>query len=125
MVSLSKHPTIVGLIRGSDEKTVFVAHNHPSTKKFSYTDFSVILMNESVFGISAITNTGEAHILVKTEDYDRESAFILLTQIRDKYLEKSNGIYDEQMDSNVVKEFLKICGNVGLIYQKGGGGHEK
>ena len=122
-VPLSQNPIICSMLINAQQNSVFVAHNHPSTQKFSYTDFSVILINDSVFGISVITNTGEVHILYKTEKYTGKDAFELLTGIKQKYV--GNNKLTETEDSLISKEFLKRCRECGLCYKKGGGTNGK
>lgn len=119
-VKLSSNPIICDMILRSEEKTVFVAHNHPSTQKFSYSDFAVILSNDSVLGISVVTNTGEVHILSKNAEYSYNKSIELLRKIKnDNKTEKG---FD---DKKVVDEFLKYSKNVGLKYIKGGGKYVK
>lgn len=120
VVKLSMHPTIADVIENSKENSVFVMHNHPSTQKFSYSDLGVLLANNSVFGISVITNTGELHILYKIDGYDKTKTIDFLRDIRNKY---NTG--DVLNESELVDEFLKKCSKSNLIYVKRGGKNGK
>ena len=120
VVNLNQHPTIADLIMNSNDNSVFVMHNHPSTQKFSYSDLGVLLANNSIFGISVVSNTGETQVLYKAINYFKPNVIELLKDIRTKHY--SNGSLDE---IEVVNEFLKQCFDVGIVYKKRGGTNGK
>lgn len=45
-------------------------HNHPSGELFSHTDIAPFVMNENMQAITAVGNSGNVYMLIKTDDYD-------------------------------------------------------
>ena len=90
---------------------LFLAHNHPSTQNFSYSDLGVFLMNDNIQGMSVVTNLGAVHMIVKTAKYDFVAVYETLKQIRQQY-----GAIDGETDAAIVREFLKGAGKLGIEY---------
>lgn len=111
-VDIFANPFAFEMLNRSSEKELYLLHNHPSTKSFSYTDIGVFLMHDNIGGITVVTNTGDVHILYKSENYSFEYAYEAIIQIRSDY---SIDVLDEENDAEVVKRFLKVCKKCGII----------
>ena len=107
-VDIFENPIAVSMAEHSD--SLFLTHNHPSTKDFSYSDLGVFLSNDSFKGISVVSNTGDVHILYKSDKYNFDKAYEAISDIRAQY-----GEYNEEVDASIVKDFLKISKSVGII----------
>ena len=107
-VNIFENPIAVSM--ADHNSSLFLAHNHPSTQDFSYSDIGVFLMNDSFKGISVVSNSGDVHILFKTEKYDFDKAYELLSDIKSKF-----GDYNDEIDRAIVKDFLKQCKRCGII----------
>ena len=103
-------PNAVSMSDHAEDKSLFLAHNHPSTQDFSYSDLGVFLMNDSIGGISVVSNTGDVHIIFKSEKYNFDRAHELMVSIKSQY-----GSYDSEVDRLIVKEFLKNSKKVGIM----------
>lgn len=108
-VDIFENPNAVSMANSG--RVLFLAHNHPSTQNFSYADIGVFLMNDSINGLSAVSNMGVAHIIAKSDKYDFAKAYEALSDIRRKY-----DIVDEETNKLIVKEFLKIAKSLGIEY---------
>ncbi len=108
-VDIFENPNAVSMANSG--RVLFLAHNHPSTQNFSYADIGVFLMNDSINGLSAVSNMGVAHIIAKSDKYDFAKAYEALSDIRRKY-----DIVDEETNKLIVKEFLKIAKFLGIEY---------
>jgi hypothetical protein len=107
-VNIFENPVAVSMAGHSN--FLFLAHNHPSTKDFSYSDLGVFLSNDSFKGISVVSNTGDVHILYKSDKYDFDKAYEAISDIKSSY-----GEYSEKVDAAIVKDFLKISKSLGII----------
>ncbi len=111
-VNVFENPLAFEMLRHSGNMELFLIHNHPSTKTFSYSDIGVLLLHDAIGGITVVTNTGDVHLLYKTNKYSFEQAYESLSEIRHRYTEKN---LDETADADVVKLFLKSCKDYGII----------
>lgn len=109
-VNVFLSPNAVSMSDHAEDKSLFLAHNHPSTQDFSYSDLGVFLMNDSIGGISVVSNTGDVHIIFKSEKYNFDRAYELMVSIKSQY-----GSYDSEVDRLIVKEFLKNSKKVGIM----------
>lgn len=109
-VNVFLNPNAVSMSDHAEDGSLFLAHNHPSTQDFSYSDLGVFLMNDSIGGISVVSNTGDVHILFKSEKYDFDRAYELISSIKSQYSD-----YDSEVDRLIVKEFLKNSKKVGIM----------
>ena len=107
-VNIFENPIAVSMAGHSN--SLFLTHNHPSTKDFSYSDLGVFLSNDSFKGISVVSNTGKVHILYKSDRYDFDKAYEAIIDIKSNYKE-----YNEETDAAIVKDFLKISKSLGII----------
>ncbi len=98
------------MIRNAEESNLFLLHNHPSTKTFSYSDIGVLLTNDKISGITAVSNAGVVNTLYKTPKYDAELAISIMKDIRSNYPK----ILSEADDHAIVKQFLKISERYGV-----------
>lgn len=108
-VNIRDNPMARDMIRNANEKSLFLLHNHPSTKIFSYTDIGVFLTNDSYGGMTAVANNGVVNTIYKTSRYNRNLAISAITKIRAEYPVRLSG----SDDINIVKRFLKVgkaCG---------------
>lgn len=109
-VNIFENPIARDMIRNADEKSLFLIHNHPSTKIFSYTDIGVLLTNDSYAGMTAVANTGVISTIFKTARYDRNNALRVIKSIRINYPQILSG----SDDIDIVKHFLKVSGSCGI-----------
>lgn len=109
-VNIFDNPAAYSLAGNSENNSLFLAHNHPSTQSFSYADIGVFLSIDSLAGMSVVSNTGDVHILFKTEHYNFNFAYDALAGIK-----KKTGSYTPENDMIYVKEFLKISRKLGII----------
>lgn len=63
-VNVFKNPVAYAMADNSEDNSLFLAHNHPSTQTFSYSDLGVFLSNNSIGAMSVVSNTGDVHILM-------------------------------------------------------------
>lgn len=109
-VNVFLNPNAVSMSDHAEDGSLFLAHNHPSTQDFSYSDLGVFLMNDSIGGLSVVSNTGDVHILFKSEKYNFARAYELMASIKSQY-----DSYDSEVDRLMVKEFLKNSKTVGIM----------
>lgn len=110
-VDIFENPIARDMYRNSSECELYLLHNHPSTKTFSYSDIGVLLVNAKLRGITVISNAGNTEVLQKTEKYDYDAARRALEKIRMEY--KTQTLNEEQ-DAEIVKRFLKISKKFGI-----------
>lgn len=109
-VNIFNNPLARDMNRNAKEKDLFLIHNHPSTKNFSYTDIGTLLLNDNIGGMTAVANNGVVNTIYKTPRYDFNRAFSLISDIRSKYPEKLS----DKDDIAIVKQFLKGSKNCGI-----------
>ena len=109
-VDILQNPNAYAMVGRGADKTLFLAHNHPSTQNFSYSDIGVLLRLDSLFGMSVVTNTGDVHILYKTSKYDFNKAYEYIKAIRSEY-----EVYNADIDAEIVKKFLKDSKSIGIV----------
>ena len=102
VINISNDDKISSLIAGSPDNTLFISYCHPELIGFSYSDILMLLLNNSVKGISLIGLCGRIHILYKNKEFDLKKATDLLISV----------------DSII--DFTKNCYKVGMIYKFGG-----
>lgn len=107
-VNIFNNPLAVAESRRCDN--LFLAHNHPSTMNFSYSDLGVFLLNDCLKGISVVSNTGDVHILYKTDKYNFVMAFDFMKKERQKY-----EFYNADVDKKIVDTFLKNSYKFGIV----------
>ena len=115
-------------IRFAPYRTIFIMHNHPSTQNFSYSDIMLFAINMSVYGITVVTNTGETHILCKTEKFEYQKFKEFICIMRENIIEQLKEISDTEYKQKVIqetlaKEIVKYSEKLGLYYKHGGGTH--
>ena len=108
-VNIFKNPIAYAMSNSSEDKSLFLAHNHPSTQTFSYSDLGVFLCNDSIGAMSVVSNTGEVHILFKSDNYSYTKAIEKLMDIKDTF-----GGYSPDVDLLIVKSFLKNSEKFGI-----------
>lgn len=108
-VNIFKNPIAYAMSNSSEDKSLFLAHNHPSTQTFSYSDLGVFLCNDSIGAMSVVSNTGEVHILFKSDSYSYTKAIEKLMDIKDTF-----GGYSPDVDLLIVKSFLKNSEKFGI-----------
>lgn len=109
-VDILQNPNAYAMVGRGADKTLFLAHNHPSTQNFSYSDIGVLLRLDSLFGMSVVTNTGDVHMLYKTSKYDFNKAYEYIKAIRSEY-----EVYNADIDAEIVKKFLKDSKSIGIV----------
>ena len=111
---------VVTLKMDSSFGELVVAHNHPTTRNFSFADISVFVYDEYVATLSVVTNQGQVYILQKQESFNYGEAQELLRELLDKY-EIRKYPNDEIRQKSAAKEFIKRAGKVGIWYGTGKG----
>lgn len=109
-VNILNNPLARDMFRNAKENNLFLIHNHPSTNSFSYSDIGVLLTNDKLGGMTAVTNTGVVSTIYKTPKYDAEFAVSVMKSIRSSYPKALSGADDK----TVVKQFLKISADFGI-----------
>lgn len=112
-VDILGNPEAFSMLTGGRYSNLFLLHNHPSTKSFSYSDIGVFLLNDSISGITVITNTGEVHCLIKTYKYNFKEAYSILSDIRGCY---NVTVPNSEEDAEIVKCFIKSGKKTGIFY---------
>ncbi|MGN0552937.1 MAG: phage minor capsid protein [Oscillospiraceae bacterium] len=112
-VNIFNNPFALDMFNNSSEKELFLLHNHPTTKIFSYSDIGVLLLHDNIGGITVISNAGKVDVMYKTDNYDFAKAYGALKEIREKYDHK---VLSEEEDAEVVRQFLKICDSCGIKF---------
>ncbi len=110
-VDIFENPIARDMYRNSSIGELYLLHNHPSTKSFSYSDLGVLLLNENLGGITVVTNSGYTEVLQKTENYNLAAAFDFLKRIRSEYGHTS---LTEEQDAEIVKRFIKAGNKFGI-----------
>lgn len=97
------------------KNTLLFMHNHPNTSTFSGKDFKTFCTNESLYMIIVVGNDGTVHVLYKTKNFDKENALLL-------YYKLAMGKYANKRNNGMLamKELLKRCNEIGLVYKRGG-----
>ncbi len=109
-VNILYNPLARDMLRTSDDKSLFLLHNHPSTKTFSYSDIGVLLTNDKIGGMTAVSNYGVVNTVYKTPKYNAELALRIMKDIRSNYPKDLS----EADDHAIVKQFLKISESYGV-----------
>ena len=101
------------------QKPHIFIHNHPSGEIFSHTDIVPFAMNENMQAITAVGNTGNVYMLVKTDAYDGfrflQAYNAALKQLMDAINESNIGKY-----MAVMEEFLEGVEAYGAQFIKRG-----
>ena len=71
-----------------------------------------ITINDSIGGITVITNTGETHCLIKTNKYNFEEAYNVLSDIRREF---NASTPNSEEDAEIVKRFIKSSKKTGIV----------
>ncbi len=109
-VNVTNNPLARDMLRTSDDKSLFLLHNHPSTKTFSYSDIGVLLTYNSLGGMTAVSNAGVVNTVYKSSRYDFDKAFVFISDLRSLYPSKLS----ETDDGAIVKQFLKAGRDFGI-----------
>lgn len=92
-----------------------VAHNHPTTRNFSFSDIGVFVIDEYIATLSVVTNQGQVYVMQKSDDFHYDEARQLINALVDQY-ELLDYPEDEARQEAAAKEFLKKTGKVGIWY---------
>ncbi len=109
-VNITNNPLARDMLRISDDKSLFLLHNHLSTKTFSYSDIGVLLTYNSLGGMTAVSNAGVVNAVYKSSRYDFDKAFVFISGLRSLYPSKLS----ETDDGAIVKQFLKAGRDFGI-----------
>ncbi len=110
-VDIFLNPIARDMYRNSSKGELYLLHNHPSTKSFSYPDLGVLLLNENLGGITVVTNAGHVEVLRKTENYDFNAAYGFLKNIRSEYKDK---VLTEAQSIEIVRRFIRAGKKFGI-----------
>ena len=117
-VDYVRDDNVVALKMGSYLGELIVAHNHPTTRNFSFADISVFVYDEYVATLSVVTNQGQVYVLQKQESFDYAEAQKLLRELLNKYEIRRNP-QNEARQKSAAREFIKRVGKVGIWYGTG------
>jgi len=92
-----------------------VAHNHPTTRNFSFSDIGVFVIDEYIATLSVVTNQGQVYVMQKSDDFHYDEARQLINALVDQY-ELLDYPEDEARQEAAAKEFLKKTRKVGIWY---------
>ena len=84
-----------------------IMHNHPATRAFSFMDIGYFISKPQIGIITIVSNQGDVHVMRKMENFSSAECIEYLKQLRVKYKDDFDAI---------VREFLKTCRKVGIIY---------
>ncbi len=90
------------------KKSLLFFHNHPANSVFSEKDLESFLISDSILMMSVICNNGRQYFLTKSDSFEKEKALIYYDNI---FQNNKNGC---------IKEFLRTCKKIGLIFKYGG-----
>ena len=113
-VVINKNSKAGYLLYKSKECILVCLHNHPSGSILSLYDINVLITNQNLKMITAVTNRGKISYLVKGKKYN------VLTAVKLFYdsvvgLTNESSVNDE---IKAIKKFLKSCYKAGMIYKK-------
>ena len=111
-VNVFANPLAVSMMEHGGEKELYLIHNHPTTKNFSYSDIGTFLMYDNIGGMTAITNSGVVHTIYKNNKYDYDMARNIIREIRSEFPQR---VLNEAEDAEVVKRFLKRGSDCGIV----------
>lgn len=90
---------------------IFLMHNHPRNKSFSYMDIVEFLKNDRIKHFSIVKNNGEIEVLTKLETYDKMAVSKMLDRcIKNIAKNKSDIEYEK-----AIKSFLTKTGKEGFF----------
>lgn len=95
----------------NNKQDVFLMHNHPRNKSFSYTDVVEFLKNDRIKFFSIVKNNGEIEVLTKPETYDKIS---LLKRLRRCVNDVVTNNLDSEYDK-AIKQFLTKARKDGIV----------
>lgn len=111
-VNIFENPLARDMDRKAFAGELYLLHNHPSTKSFSYSDIGTLLAYDSLGGMTVVTNAGVVYAVCKTSRYDCTLALEIMRVIRSEYPGK---VLNEIDDAEVVKRFLKVSRDCGIV----------
>lgn len=108
-ISISKDCIARKIIQEAPYGSLIFMHNHPKNTVFSEQDLRSFFSADSIKVASVICNNGRIYLLVKLDNYSMVNAIY-----------KYNCIMKTKPKGGAVKEFLRVCTEVGLQYKYGG-----
>lgn len=111
-VDPSSSPEAVSLFNTAGKNELFYLHNHPSTKKFSFSDVMEFIRFAQIGIMAVVTNQGEVYIMHKSSRYSFEKAQAVFNDV---YTDYAKGKIN---DIEAVDRFLKNCGKGGIDYAR-------
>ena len=114
-IEMKDNPDAYKKLKGNRKNTLLFMHNHPSTSTFSGEDFKTFCNNDAIYIITIVGNDGSVQTLTKSSDFDKNNALLYYHYLAmEKYSNKKNN------GTLAMKELLKNCRDIGLIYGNGG-----
>ena len=101
------------LIKGIENVTVIMMHNHPSTQTFSLKDLIFFLEYDKIKMMIVVSNQGVLHYLMREDNFNK-SAFVNLYK---QYVSKITDKADAKQCYNAVLGILHNCSLAGLLYR--------
>ena len=111
-VNILENPEAFSMVNSDKYSGLYLLHNHPTTKTFSYADIGVLLLHDNIEGITVVTNDGNVQCMIKNHNYSFDKAYEILQSIRNEY---PSDTPDEQEDAEIVKKFIKNSKKAGII----------
>lgn len=104
-------------VKHSPNNTVFMLHNHPQQVGFSYEDIKILIDYSSVYGMTAITNYGDIHVLCKRKNFNLEQ-FITFCNVNKQSIKNKYDVCNKKdMQNALALEIVKNASSVGLYYK--------
>ena len=107
---------VKALKRESYALELVMAHNHPTTKGFSFADIAIFVVDEYISILSAVTNQGQAYVMQKMTKFNYYAARGLIDKLIDKY-ELLKYPKDEERQISAAREFVKQARKVGIWHE--------
>lgn len=115
-VNYTEDINVRALKRESYALELVMAHNHPTTKGFSFADIAIFVVDEYLSILSAVTNQGQAYVMQKMTKFDYYAARELIDKLIDKY-ELLQYPKDEERQISAAREFMKQARKVGIWHE--------
>lgn len=109
-IKMDSNPEFYSFLAKAQWRSLIFLHNHPNNTCFSEQDIETFLDDERFYLVTAITNSGNIHIMMK-------DGFCNVAKIKEIY--NTHYMKNGNKKSSVLY-ILQRCGKYGLFYKFGG-----
>jgi hypothetical protein len=92
---------------------VVISHNHPNLSQISLEDAMYLLQYVSIKMIVVVTNLGHISYMVKSKNYNRTEAMIIMREA----IERNNRAKNLKEKQDASAYFMRSCHKAGIIYE--------